>query len=146
MIKKILFLKILLLLLLPARSGNSQTVEVIITGIRSEKGQIVIGVFKDDESFQKEESFMEKRFVKSGISNREMRVQFSLETGTYGLSLLDDENSNGKMEFNFLGIPKEGFGFSDYYHKGIKKPKFDSYKFSITKDQTKRITIRIRYM
>jgi uncharacterized protein (DUF2141 family) len=146
MIKKILFLKILLLLLLPARSGNSQTVEVIITGIRSEKGQIVIGVFKDDESFQKEESFMEKRFVKSGISNREMRVQFSLETGIYGLSLLDDENSNGKMEYNFLGIPKEGFGFSDYYHKGIKKPKFDSYKFSINKDQTKRITIRIRYM
>jgi uncharacterized protein (DUF2141 family) len=146
MIKKILFLTILLLLLLPARSGNSQTVEVIITGIRSEKGQIVIGVFKDDESFQKEKSFMEKRFVKSGISNREMRVQFSLETGTYGLSLLDDENSNGKMEFNFLGIPKEGFGFSDYYHKGIKKPKFDSYKFSINKDQTKRITIRIRYM
>jgi len=146
MIKKILFLKILLLLLLPARSGNSQTVEVFITGIRSEKGQIVIGVFKDDESFQKEESFMEKRFVKSGISNREMRVQFSLETGIYGLSLLDDENSNGKMEYNVLGIPKEGFGFSDYYHKGIKKPKFDSYKFSINKDQTKRITIRIRYM
>ena len=146
MIKKILFLKILLLLLLPARSGNSQTVEVIIIGIRSEKGQIVIGVFKDDESFQKEESFMEKRFVKSGISKREMRVQFSLETGIYGLSLLDDENSNGKMEYNFLGIPKEGFGFSDYYHKGIKKPKFDSYKFSINKDQTKRITIRIRYM
>ena len=146
MIKKILFLKILLLLLLPARSGNSQTVEVIITGIRSEKGQIVIGVFKDDESFQKEESFMEKRFVKSGISNREMRVQFSLEPGIYGLSLLDDENSNGKMEYKFLGIPKEGFVFSDYYHKGIKKPKFDSYKFSINKDQTKRITIRIRYI
>jgi uncharacterized protein (DUF2141 family) len=146
MIKKILFLKILLLLLLPVRSGNSQNVKVIITDIRSEKGQIVIGVFKDDESFQKEESFMEKRFVKSGISNREMRVQFSLEPGIYGLSLLDDENSNGKMEYNFLGIPKEGFGFSDYYHKGIKKPKFDSYKFSINKDQTKRITIRIRYM
>lgn len=146
MIKKILFLKILILLLLPARSGNSQTVEVIITGIRSEKGQIIIGVFKDDESFQKEKSFMEKRFVKSSISNREMRVQFSLEAGIYGLSLLDDENSNGKMEFNFLGIPKEGFGFSDYYHKGIKKPKFDAYKFSIHKDMTKRITIRIRYM
>jgi uncharacterized protein (DUF2141 family) len=146
MIKKILLFKILLLLLIPARSGNSQTVEVFITGIRSEKGQFVIGVFKDDESFQKEESFMEKRFVKSGISNSEMRVQFSLETGIYGLSLLDDENSNGKMEYNVVGIPKEGFGFSDYYHKGIKKPRFDSYKFSINKDQTKRITIRIRYM
>jgi len=144
MIKKIYFLKILMLLLIPGL--NAQNVEVIITGIRTEKGQIVIGVFKDDESFKKEESFLEKRFVKNGISNGEMRVQFSLEPGIYGLSLMDDENSNGKMEYNFLGIPKEGFGFSDYYHTGITKPKFDSFKFSINKDQTKKITIRIRYM
>ena len=144
MIKKIYFLKILLLLILPGM--NAQNVEVIITGIRTEKGQIVIGVFKDDESFKKEESFLEKRFVKNGISNGEMRVHFSLETGIYGLSLMDDENSNGKMEYKFLGIPKEGFGFSDYYHTGFTKPKFDSFKFSINKDQIKKITIRIRYM
>jgi len=146
MIKKIYFFKILLLLLLPAMTLNAQNVEVLITGIRTEKGQILIGVFKDDISFKKEEPFLGKGFVKNGISNGEMRVQFSLESGIYGLSLLDDENSNGKMEYNFLGIPKEGFGFSDYYHSGIKKPKFDSFKFSINKDQTKKITIRIRYM
>jgi uncharacterized protein (DUF2141 family) len=125
---------------------NAQNVEVIVTGIRTEKGQIVIGVFKDNESFKKEESFLEKRFVKKGILKGEMRVQFSLEPGIYGLSLMDDVNSNGKMEYKFLGIPKEGFGFSDYYHTGFTKPKFDSFKFSIDKDQKKRITIRIRYM
>jgi uncharacterized protein (DUF2141 family) len=75
-----------------------------------------------------------------------MRVRFTLEPGIYGLSLLDDENSNGKMEYNFLGIPKEGFGFSDYYHKGLKRPKFESFKFSIDKGQTKKLTVRIRYM
>jgi uncharacterized protein (DUF2141 family) len=76
----------------------------------------------------------------------EMRVHFSLEPGTYGLALLDDENSSELMEYKFLGIPKEGFGFSDYYHKGLKKPKFDSFKFTIDKGQKKSITIRIRYM
>ena len=146
MIKKILFLKILLLLLLSAMTLNAQKVEVIITGIRTEKGQILIGVFKDDKSFKKEIPFLGKKFAKVGISNGEMKVQFSLEPGIYGLSLLDDENSNGKMEYKLLRIPKEGFGFSDYYHKGITKPKFDSFKFSINKDQTKKITIRIRYM
>ena len=144
--KKILFINTLLLLILPAITLNAQSVEVTITGIRSEKGQIAIGVFIDNESFQKEEAFLDKKFVKNGISNGEMRVQFSLEPGTYGLSLLDDENSNGKMEYNFLGIPKEGFGFSDYYHKGLTKPKFDAFKFSIDQDQVRKITIRIRYM
>jgi uncharacterized protein (DUF2141 family) len=146
MIKKILFIKILVLLLLTSLKMNAQNIEVLITGIRADKGQIAIGVFKDDKTFQKEEAFLNLKFVKNVISNGEMRVQFSLEPGIYGLSLLDDENSNGKMEYSFLGIPKEGFGFSDYYHKGFTKPKIDSFKFSIDKDQTKGITIRIRYM
>ena len=125
---------------------NAQNVEVTITGIRSEKGQIAIGVFKDDETFQKEDAFLDKQFAKNKISDGKMTVEFSLEPGIYGLSLLDDENSNGKMEYNFLHIPKEGFGFSDYYHTGITKPKFDAFKFTLDKEQTKRITIRIRYM
>jgi len=141
-----LFFKIQLLMLLPAVTLNAQDVEVIITGIRSEKGQIVIGVFKDNESFRKEESFLEKRFVKNGISNGEMRVKFSLEPGIFGLSLLDDENSDGKMEYNFARLPKEGFGFSDYYHTGLTKPKFDSFKFSIDQSKKRTITVRIRYL
>jgi len=125
---------------------DAQNVEITITGIRSDMGQIAIGVFKDNETFQKEDAFLDKQFVKKDISEGKMMVKFSLDPGIYGLSLLDDENSNGKMEYNFFGIPKEGFGFSDYYHTGITKPKFDAFKFSIDKDQTKRITIRIRYM
>ncbi len=144
MINKI-SLQILLFLVLPTIL-NAQNVEVTITGIRSDKGQIAIGVFKDNETFQKEDAFLDKQFVKKEIANGVMKVQFSLDPGIYGLSLLDDENSNGKMEYNFLGIPKEGFGFSDYYHKGITKPKFDAFKFSLDNDQTRRITIRIRYM
>jgi len=125
---------------------NAQNVEVTITGIRSDNGQIAIGVFKDNETFQKEDAFLDKQFVKKDISEGKMIVKFSLDPGIYGISLLDDENSNGKMEYNFFGIPKEGFGFSDYYHKGITKPKFDAFKFSISNGQTKKITIRIRYM
>ncbi len=144
MIKKIFY--VILLFFLPAISLNAQNVEVIIKGIRSVKGQIAIGVFKDDKTFQKEEAFLNIQFPKKDISNGEMRVQFSLEPGIYGLSMLDDENSNGKMEYNFLGIPKEGFGFSDYYLSGFKKPKFDAFKFTLDKEQKRTITVRIRYI
>ena len=125
---------------------SAQDVEVTITGIRSEKGQIAIGVFKDDATFQEEDAFLDIQFPKKNIADGKMTVKFSLEPGIYGLSLLDDENSNGKMEYNFLHIPKEGFGFSDYYHTGITKPRFDAFRFVLEKDQTKRITIRVRYM
>jgi len=146
LIKKTIFLKTLFLLLLPAIALNAQNIDVAITGIRSGKGQIVIGVFKDSESYQKEEAFVSKSFKKNVNPDGGMRVQFSLEPGVYGLCLLDDEDGDAKMKYNFIKMPKEGFGFSDYYFKGVKKPKFDSFRFTLSKRQQKSIKIRVRYI
>lgn len=126
-------------------SLNGQNVEVMIKGIKSEKGQIVIGVFKDQETFHTEKAFLSKSFPKSGIDKGEMKIQLSLEPGTYGLTLLDDENMNSLMEYNFLGIPREGFGFSDYWHTGITKPKFEDFSFILIAGEKRNVTIKIRY-
>lgn len=146
MIKKTLILLVVLLAVLPSATVSSQNVEITVTGIRNTNGYIAIGVFRDNETFQKEEAFLKNRFPKTGISDGELKVSITLEPGIYGISLLDDENSNGEMEYNFLGMPKEGFGFSDFYLKGITRPKFDDFKFSLDPDQKKKVTIKIRYM
>lgn len=145
MIKKNRLIIIVCLLLLSAPDLCSQTVEVTVTGIRSEKGQIAIGIFLDEESFRREEAYLEIQFPKKDIRDGVMTVNFSLEPGIYGLSLLDDENSNRKMEYSFLGIPKEGFGFSDYYHTGITRPKFEDFRFNVVQGQEVKITVRMKY-
>ena len=145
-ISRVLWICIPLILLFSSNALTAQNITVNISGIRAEKGQLVIGVFKDSETYQKEKPFVNEIFPKIKIQGEAMSMQFSLEPGVYGLCLLDDENNNGKMEYNFLGMPKEGFGFSDYYHKGITKPKFDSFKFTLNKDQNKTITIKVRYI
>jgi len=143
---KTLVIKIFLLLLLPAAVINAQDVEVTITGIRNTKGQMGIGVFRDNESFKKEQTYRDLQFAKKDVSSGEMKVRFDLPPGTYGLALVDDENEDGEMEYNFVGVPKEGFGFSDYYEKGLKKPKFDSFSFTLEKGQKKSIKIKVRYI
>ena len=143
---KTLIIKIFMLMLLPAAAINAQDVEVTITGIRNTKGQMGLGVFRDNETFKKEKAYRDLQFVKKDISKGEMKVRFDLPPGTYGIALVDDENSDGVMEYNRLGIPKEGFGFSDYYHTGLKKPKFDSFNFTLDKGQKKSIKIRVRYI
>ena len=146
MIKKVPCLIIFVcFLLLTASDLFAQNVEVTVTGIRSEKGQIAIGVFLDEESFRREKAYLEIQFPKKDIRDGVMTVSFSLEPGIYGLSLLDDENSNRKMEYNFLGIPKEGFGFSDYYHTGITRPKFADFRFTVVQGQDIKIKVRMRY-
>ena len=36
-----------------------------------------------------------------------------LEEGTYSIGFFIDKNDNEKLDTNFLGIPKEQFGFSN---------------------------------
>jgi len=135
-----------LLMVLPSPSLDAQKVNVEITGLRAIKGQIVIGVFRDSETYLREEPYINKIFSKDSVRDGALSVSFSLVPGVYGLCLLDDENSNGKMEYNFLGMPNEGFGFSDLYHTGITKPKFDSFRFTINEGETRNTTIKVRYI
>ncbi len=141
--KRICFL---LLLFISFITVKAQNIEVVITGIRSAQGQISIGIFKDDKSFQEEKPFLLKKFQKKNISKGEMTVTLSLNSGLYGFSLLDDENSDGKMNYNLFGIPKEGFGFSNYYHTGLKRPKFDAFSFVVNENQKQKIYIKIKYI
>ena len=36
-----------------------------------------------------------------------------LPAGSYAVSVLHDENSDGKMDFNWIGVPTKGYGFSN---------------------------------
>jgi uncharacterized protein (DUF2141 family) len=142
---KSIYLNIILLMLFEATGLRAQNVEVTVTGIRSEKGQIAVGVFLDNESFRTEKAFLEPRFSKKNMSDGTITFSLSLEPGEYGMAVLDDENSDGKMEYGRLGMPKEGFGFSNYYHTAFSRPKFTSFRFSVEKDQVSKVTIRMRY-
>ena len=50
--------------------------------------------------------------------------------GTYAVKLHIDENENGELDTNFLGIPKEQFGFSNNA-KALGIPKFEAASFVV---------------
>lgn len=125
---------------------SAQNTEVVFSGIRSSAGQIRLEVFIDEEGFKNEKGIAVKRFKKNKLVNGEMMVKLDLPPGTYGLALLDDENNDDKMNYTFIGMPKEGFGFSNYYLTGLFKPKFESFKFTLRKDQKQKVLMKIKYM
>jgi len=88
---------------------------------------------------------MDPNWKKSGIKDGKMTVKVEgLKYGTYAVSMLDDENSNLEMD-NFMGMPKEGFGFSNDARVRMSPPKFEECSFEID-EPCKRITIEVRYM
>jgi hypothetical protein len=121
-------------------------ISVTIKDIKTPKGQILMGIYKDDVSFDKEIPYKKVQSFKTKISNGTLILEVKLEPGKYGISLMDDENFNGKMDFSFLGIPKEGFGFSNYYHTGLTKPKLNSFAFEVLDNKNTKVEVKMRYM
>ena len=62
-----------------------------------------------------------------------MSYTFSnLTTGEYALAIYHDENSNGKLDSNFLGMPTEDYVFSNYATGNFGPPSFEDAKFTLT--------------
>lgn len=136
---------IVLLLLICATSTFSQTLSIEISGIRNAKGKICLAFFRNEKDFKSETPAFTKTIYKSEAKNGIINVKYTdIKTGQYGIALLDDENGDGKMNYSFF-IPTEGFGFSDYYHNGLKKPAFSNFCFNF-KDVDKTVKIKVRYM
>lgn len=136
-----------ILLLLSSFKPSSETtysVSITIKKIRNTKGTIQIQVYRDQTSFAAENPYKVYRVSKKNVSNGIMTYTITgLPKDTYGLALLDDENSNKEMDYSFL-MPKEGFGFSDYYHTSWSRPKFEDFKFYLNSD--KKVTMTVRYV
>jgi len=126
--------------------NTKHNVKVEITGVRSFEGKIIMGVYISSQRFEEKKDSRIITIEKSGLKNQKLNSSFYLEPGTYGLSILDDENNNTKMDFNFIGMPKEGFGFSNYYHSGFTYPKFQNFAFTIKPGEEKNVVIKLRYV
>lgn len=124
----------------------SQNNEVVFSGIRSKKGQIILKIYRDSKSYENDQACKILYFKKTDMVKGTMTVKFHLTPGEYGFALCDDENNSNVMNFNILGIPTEGFGFSNYYHSGMSSPKFSSFKVTVSEKEVNKVKMHIRYL
>ena len=128
--------------LTPVKSATF-SITIKITNVRNTKGRIQLQIYRNQESFSKEVPWKITYISKKKMVGNSITHTISgFGSGVYGLALLDDENNNTKMDYGWV-LPKEGFGFSDYYHTAWSKPKFNSFTFYLKAN--KRVTMRVRY-
>lgn len=86
-------------------SGKLQ-IEITVKKLRNSKGKVIV------ELKDKEEEVLQK--ISTEIIERSSTVVFkNVKAGEYTLTYFHDENENGEFDRNFMGIPKEGYGFSN---------------------------------
>ena len=121
--KNLTIILILLALILPASKSLAQQplLQIEILNIQKDRGKIVVEIYKDKSDWLK------TPFQKISLSTNESskKASFNVPYGTYAVSIYQDINENGKLDQNFLGIPKEPIGFGNN-HKPLGKPDFES--------------------
>jgi uncharacterized protein (DUF2141 family) len=131
---------ILAMLCIPL-SGICGSLEVSITGIQNAKGQILVGVYNIKDTFPKTGSEFKGMIIKP-VKGKTSVIIKDLPAGTYAVAIFHDEKKNGKLDKNFLGIPKEGYGFSNIA-KGLGAPSFEKASF-LLETADKQISISMR--
>lgn len=112
----------------------------------STKGVIRVAIFIDEQGFKDEKDFLTLKYKKSDVKESQLTIEIPVKAGIYGICVLDDENESGKMEYNLLRIPKEGFGLSNFKLKKLRKPKFNDFSFEITDNEVKDIQVIMKYL
>lgn len=120
------------------------TLNISISGIRNTSGNIRLAFYCCSDDFNSNKPVFIKSVPKSQVSKGTIYASYVLKPGTYGIAILDDENSNHQMDYGLV-LPKEGFGFSNYYHTGMSMPKFEKFRFTLA-GEPKNIQVKLRYL
>src|SRR5579871_2241140 len=116
-----------------AQNASSQNIlRVDLTGFRSNNGSARCSIFndRDPSAFPSNGDKLFKLAVASSIKNATTEVDFTgIPPGKYAMVCYHDENNNGKFDENMLGMPKEGYCFSNNIKPKFSAPNFNQCAF-----------------
>jgi uncharacterized protein (DUF2141 family) len=131
----------ILLAFCTANAFSQGTLEVTVKNIKGKKGSIMIGLFTTEQDFLKKAVY--GKIVKP--VGAEVTVVFdNLPSGEYAVSVIHDENGNGELDINALGIPKEGFAFGNNAMGNFGPPAFSEAKIALRETPANQI-INMKY-
>jgi uncharacterized protein (DUF2141 family) len=128
-----------------AQVPQANIIHVEISGLRSDKGEVECALFTSARDFPRNGE-KAVAHAKAGILHGRAACEFGdVVPGRYAVSVFHDENSNGKMDTNLMGIPREGVGASNNARGHLGPPKFDDAVFSYSGGRLE-LSITVAYL
>lgn len=145
-IKKIAIVSLLIGLFsfTPPHQETKYSLTINVESLRNSKGVVQYALYNMDGSIPDENY---DRYFRKGIAvirnNRSTLTFNDLPAGRYAVSILHDENENGKIDKKFLvPMPNEGVGISNYESIGLfNRPNFSKASFRVDSSLTKPVNI-----
>ena len=132
-----------LLALLPA-AANATEIEIRVEGLRNAQGSVRLCLTRDPAHFPAcngDPAAVRRSVPAAQAASIHLR---GVEPGTYALSVVHDENDNSRLD-RFMGIPREGFGFSRNPRMRMGPPRFEEARFPVAGASLRQI-VRMSYL
>lgn len=123
---------VLLLISLTGIAQESNILTVEFKKLGTKKGKLYVGLYNSESTFLKKEY---KGVIVTIKNGKATAVFNNVPSGIYAVSSFHDANNNGKMDTNFMGVPKEDYATSNDATGFMGPPKFKDAKFKVTTDK-----------
>ncbi|HUN45879.1 MAG TPA: DUF2141 domain-containing protein [Stellaceae bacterium] len=125
-----------------ALSEATAPLTVTVQNIRNDHGDIRLSVFASAAEWPSHSSIKEDTVLPAHAGS--VVFKLDLPPGTYAINGYHDENRNKKLDRTALGIPEEGYFFSNNVKPFLSVPSFDAAKFTLPAEGAA-ITIDVDY-
>lgn len=130
-------------MLFTSASPSEGAMQLTVTNVQQQKGRIWVGIYESKADFLKRDK---SRLVEMAVDHAG-NVLIPIDALQYGkeyaFAIFHDENDNGEMDYNWLGLPTEPWAFSGEPKTRLRLPVFDEVKF-IFQPKLGRQTVRLR--
>ena len=127
-----------------------QASELIINLSDQKKaGTLMLAIYNNAEAF--EGSVVKEKRSESGVfkglelylePQDSTQLSTEIPDGEYAIAFFIDANGNKKLDKNFLGIPKEQYGFSNNAMGTLSAPTFEQAKFMVAGNTIQNIKLK----
>jgi uncharacterized protein (DUF2141 family) len=129
----------------PTLGQQRSTLIVELADLRNEDGVVCVALFSSSLGFPNDPD----QAIRSGcfaITEQPLTLTFpNLPHGFYAIAVHHDENMDGKLNCNTLGIPKEGIGFSGNPRIWKGAPSFEKAAFEFSPDVAS-VSVTMKYL
>lgn len=124
-----------------ATEPATRHIVVVVRQLRSDRGEILGGLFASEAGWLEENRTLAA--CRAPIHNGEARCAFDVPAGLrVAFAGMHDENSNRQLDRDAVGLPQEGYAFSNNVRGQFGPPSFDAAAFEPSADT---LVLRARY-
>jgi len=129
-----------------ARADAPSTIVLEVSTFRNRTGMLGCQLYDTGNGFPDKWPSAANMQVRVAVTGSTTSCTFpNMPPGTYAAAVIHDENSNNKLDKNFLGVPTEGYGISQNHTHALRRPTWDESKFVVAPQSIVTTRISLRY-